>query len=123
MINKNFRHTDPVREYNENLFQMTKEGLVQMLSEELCEIMDAEAPLENRIDACYNFMQNFSQDAAREMDVTYSMDIHTNLASRDTIAIEFCHNISIRPTEDLLEGRTDRLPVMKRGPDIPCIRV
>lgn len=123
MINKNFRHTDPVRQYNENIFMQTKNKLTDMLSVELCSIINTNAPLDDRIDACYSFMQNVSRDAAGEMNVAYSLDIHTKLISSNTIETEFCHNINITPTEDMLEGRTDRLPVMKRGPDIPYIRV
>lgn len=122
MINKHSLHTDPVREHNMNTFLQAKEYLEQQLSSTLSKIMKANEPLEDRIGACYSFMQDFSWDAAGEMEVSYSMDIHTKLVDIDTLAVEFCHNISIIPTEDLLEGRTDRLPVMPRGPDIPYIR-
>lgn len=107
MINKRFLHTDPIRNHNENTFLQAKECLEQQLSSTLSEIMNANAPLENRIGACYSFMQDFSWDAAGEMEVSYSMDIHTKPVGIDLLAVEFCHNISIRPTKDLLEGRTD----------------
>lgn len=123
MTNKNFIHTDPVREYNEKIFQQTKENLEKQLGETLCQIMNADMPLENRIDACYGFIQDFSQNAAREMKIEYFLDIHTKLIGENTLNFEVCHNIGITPTEDMLEGRTDRLPVMKRGPDIPYTRV
>lgn len=124
MINKNFRHTDPVREYNENIFKQAKENLEQQMGETLYGIMmDFDEPLEDRIDACYSFMQNCSQEAAGEMKIEYFLDIHTKLTGGNTMNFEVCHNIDITPTEDMLEGRTDRLPVMKRGPDIPYIRI
>lgn len=124
MINKNFRHTDPVREYNENIFRQAKKDLEQQLGETLYGIMmDFDEPLENRINTCYSFMQDFSRDAAGDLNVAYSLDVRTRLADRNTLNMEFCHTIDITPTEALLEGNTDNFPVMKRGPDIPYIRV
>lgn len=123
MINKNFIHTDPVREYNTNLFHRLSEGMNNYLMDALSEIADGEGTVEERKDLCLQFMQNVIASTADEIEMTYTLDVSTRPVDSTLQEALFHHHIRYNPTEDFLEGRTDRYPVMKRGPDIPYIRV
>lgn len=102
---------DPVRDYNLQLFRQLADDLHQKLIDDLNCILDQDMPLEDRIGLCYIYVNDVAGNAKQEMNISYSLSVQ-----EDGSIIQ---NMKFSPTEDLLEGRTDSLPVMRRGAS-PC---
>lgn len=118
MKNSFYTHNDSVRDFNYEVFRKTTESLGNKLSQTLESIMSADAPLDECIGKCFSFMDSVIETTAREMQIGYSMTIGVAKDSESSLDITITHNLEYTPTEALLDGRTDRLPVKRCAPDI-----